>query len=173
MNPNADEAQKAFETAELMIRQHNFVRAIKLLEISQRLRPSQVTLALLNDTKSRLTPRAENTNAGNVGNGSEGISLSANAQFSISSSVLSPIFKYINDLECRYIIPSIRPYLRTIVIIFVTLLVYKILFKKDISFGVLPGDFHYASKNIHIHAPIVSCLLFSFLVNALMRTFQN
>ena len=66
-----------------------------------------------------------------------------------------------------------RPYVRGIFLILVVLTFWRFGLRQKITLGYLPGDLNFATANLHFHAPIATCMLVSFLANAIGRSLQR
>eukprot|EP01041_Mallomonas_annulata_P012727 gene12727-26811_t len=160
MAANADEARHAFEKAQQFLLEGRTVRAVKMLEISQRLHPTVEASELLRSARNRIQPDESLPDNPTRGRGFTPIN------------IITRSIAHLKELESRYILPEMRSSIRMIIAIFLGLACWKIFFRKNFSFGALPGDFNYTSTNLQVHAPLVSCFLISFMFNALIRAFQ-
>lgn len=176
MESNAEEAERAKSEGRRLMNSGNFQRAMKMFEISQRLHPNPDTIQLLHSAKAAwirgrgasfdTQSRPGTTSSTNSTNLLDNIS-------QLTYSYLRPIIQPALDVENRYISAPYRPYLRWIVVIIVLLLGCKIILQRKLILFALPGDINYSSSNVIVHAPIVSCLLISFLFNAACRIFNQ
>ena len=87
--------------------------------------------------------------------------------------VITSIGRQLITLKNRYIAPIAKPYIMGMLPISLLLFIWKVLLRRNLTLGLLPGDLYYSStsgnSSIFISAPIVSCLLVSFLLNAILR----
>jgi len=84
--------------------------------------------------------------------------------------------KFLHDIEkieSKYIGAPMKPLVRGVFLILVLLATWKFVLRQKVALGMLPGDLNYRSSNIQIHAPFVTCMVLSFLFNALVRIYQR
>jgi hypothetical protein len=165
METNYEEAIRAKDEGKKKFAERDYRKAIKLFQISIRLHPNPDTSQLLHSAQAALARTSENTNSVYPN--------SSDHWFTYTCRTVHLYLEPLRRLENRWISAQLRPYLRGIIIVIIIISCYKIVFKKKLALYALPGDFSYSSPNMTLHAPIVSCLLISFLANAVNRAFQQ
>lgn len=171
MDSNSDEAQRALDEARIKIRNRDFVKALKLLNISKRLRPTEELLQLIanvemslrsdHPTEAETLPNPQGQTAQNdVGRERWLVKFWGN------------MYDALISWERRWIAPELKIYVRGIAGILLFIMTWKYVVKGKLSLFSLPGDLNYKSESVYISAPIVSCMLISFLLNAASRALQ-
>mmetsp|Transcript_22543 Transcript_22543/g.32950 ORF Transcript_22543/g.32950 Transcript_22543/m.32950 type:complete len:173 (-) Transcript_22543:65-583(-) len=169
---NDDEASRAYTKALELKRQGDFKKALKLLEISQRLAPESGKQQIINEIKNMsFSQHSSNSSSPDNCEGFNGTP--ASSTLTTIQRVFESIRNQVIDMENRYIAPSMRQYIRIMFCIICVLVVYKFIFKQKIAFGSLPGDIYYSTPNTYVSAPIASSLLISFFLNAGLQLFNR
>ena len=161
---NLLEAERAKKEGMKYLQSQNYKKAAKMFEISLRIHNNDDTKQYLNSAKAGIARVERNSRSTSA---DEPVNITSSESSSSTWSLLSYINARINALESKYISPSLRMYVRTILLIILVLATVRFYFKSELSLGHLPGDISYNSPNLIISAPIVSCMLFSFLLNAI------
>ena len=162
----------------------NYKKARRLFEISLRLHANPDTTQFLasaeaaiarSEHSSRATTEAgAATTAGAPARGGRAATMIGSIVNRVTTWFSeTAVSKFVVSLERRYLLPSVIPYTRGLLACILALATWRFVFKQKLMFGSMPGDFNYRSDNVIVSAPIVSCLLASFLVNALIRALGN
>jgi hypothetical protein len=177
-NANLEESVRALENAKELIHKNNYKKALKLLQISNRLHFTIETQNLINEVESKIIlndsqPNNRNTHGNN--NANNNTSQSNNPSHNNSSTnyitqLFNSLINSILTFENKYIRKDAKIYIRSLFAVIVVLLIVKFGFQKPITFGLLPGDINYSSSTTYVSFPIVSCLLVSLLFNAINHT---
>ena len=165
MDTNHEEAIRAREEGKQKFAEGDYQKAVKLFQISIRLHPNADTSQLLHSAQAALVRISSNQS-----------NSAPNSSSQWYNPVVENFCRYLEpllQLESRLISPDFKPYVRGMILVIFMLSCYKLLVKHRLSLFDLPGDFNYSSPNVIVHAPIVSCLLISFLANAVNRAFQH
>ncbi len=180
---NHEEAQRAKGEGKDEMKRGNYKKAKRLFEISLRLHANPDTTQLLASANAAIAriERPSRVGTAPTAGGAAGAGAGGRA-----TAMLGPIVdravawlsetavsKFIVSLEQKYVLPSALPYTRGLFACILALATWRFVFKQKLMFGSLPGDFNYRSDNVMVSAPIVSCLLASFLVNAFVRALSN
>ena len=161
---NSDEAIRARSRAEVYRSQGDLQRALKFYEISNRLEPSTETRNIITIIKDEIR-RSDNTSANTP-------HISQNEE----NVLLVQLRKYLEmilALESKYITPSLKIYIRGIILVIVVLVLYKYVLGQKLGIFNLPGDISYSTGNVYVSFPVVSCVLISFFLTALGQAFNS
>jgi hypothetical protein len=157
---NSEEGARALSQAKRALSVGNISEAIKFLKISHRLSPCPETAVLLAqhspspDTSRNPSPNPQD-------------------HLTVLRNLLEKTIERILRLEEKYIEPSMKQFIRGMFLLIIVLFVLKYIFRQPIGIGMLPGDIYYASSNVSVSAPFVSCFLVSFVLNGLVRAFHS
>jgi Protein of unknown function (DUF2905) len=186
-NPeNIDEAKRAKVEGRRLMKAGDFAKAAKMFEISLRLNDNPDTKQLIGSAKAAMArmrgPRSRRDSSSAVNGDSNGTGLRIRIYTESFLRWLEGLSRIVADthigrqlinLENRYITPLARPYVRGMIPIALLLFVWKVVLRRKLTLGLLPGDVYYSStrgsSSVFISAPIVSCMLISFLLNAIFR----
>jgi hypothetical protein len=189
---NIEEATRAKDEGKKQMEKGNFLKAVKMFEISIRLHQNPDTSQLLSTSKAAIalqnrqssqstsTPRASVPAAASSSNTSAPThTLHQSPNMSTLESICllrdTIIAKWISieNHHLHMISAEMRPYIRGILAIIWALVLWKFVIGGKLSLGRLPGDISYQSSTISIHAPIVSCLIVSFILNAIFKAWSR
>jgi hypothetical protein len=181
---NIDEAERAKEEGRRRMQAGDFTKAVKFFEISLRLNDNPDTKQLLGSAKAAIARMRgpnngrDSSSAVSGGSGGAGLRIYTERFFrwleGLGRMVAdTSVGRQLILLESSYITPLARPYVRGMIPIALLLFVWKVVLRRKLTLGLLPGDVYYSStsgsSSVFISAPIVSCMLVSFLLNAVFR----
>lgn len=156
-----EEAQRALMEAKELIDTKSFEKAQKLLKISIRLNASTEASRLLKDVENEMNCNHRKDSTPSF--------TQSGTQYERSSSWWTKVLSHVSAIEKKYISPDLRIYNRGLLCIIVGLIIVKYVFHKKIGFGGLPGDINISSQSVYFSFPIVSCMLVSFILNAVNK----
>ena len=175
---NCDEAQRAKDEGKEEMKRGNYKKARRLFEISQRLHANPDTTQFLASANAAIArserPSQTATTTGVPATGGGAASTIGSVVNRVTTWLSeTAVSRFVVSLEQRYLLPSVVPYTRGLFACILALATWRFVFKQKLMFGSMPGDFNYRSDNMIVSAPIVSCMLASFLINALVRALGN
>jgi hypothetical protein len=164
---NEDEAVRAKRQGETMLKEGNLEKALKLFTISQRITPNDSTDQLIREVKARMNGETLNRNDSSD-------ELRDDMRFvSLVKNAVKSLWKIYESYERKYIALDYKIWIRSIIVIVSLLICLKFCFGYKLNIGSLPGDINFTNKNFSFHAPIVTSLLLSFFLNAILKVFNN
>mmetsp|Transcript_31927 Transcript_31927/g.42152 ORF Transcript_31927/g.42152 Transcript_31927/m.42152 type:complete len:197 (+) Transcript_31927:72-662(+) len=193
MEANAEEANRAKELGREYLRKNQFGKAIKFLSISNRLNPNPDTRQILNSAKAGAARLRGQCSTNYSSTTAQQPSQSSTSPSDWNSRQFQPLVAMFQNyyqafLEWRrhfgvealfnrlgtYVLPEYRRPLMIMFYVIIFLVIYRLFFAKAsvLSTG-LPGDIYFSSPGFTFSCPIVSSLLFSFVVNHFARAWNN
>ena len=176
---NKEEGERALSEAYKRISSNNIHEALKYLKISHRLFPTPQTEALIarysNTSSTSSTSHSSHTSSSSnfpssttsTSTSSSHFSSTNSSSFSSSQFLSSPYLRNLRDqlnilidkflfLESKYVLPSMRNYIRGLFLLIFILFIIKFVFRRKIGFGLLPGDISYSTSNTYFYFPVIS-----------------